>query len=450
MNIFNLTGQSYYRLDLYSILNIDRALMESRHHHYDIQGTLEDYLKFYSHHLGNHLLDEVAPGSFAYQYINQVPVFLVTKEQVGEYFDMDLVGHHLQFTVPNDHVPTGDLEADVESILGKEWEREGIALDMPARTENEGKGCEPFVGVMNIDAWGLYIGARRPIQNLRNAHPMIFIWVDKIQDYTHTHLTGVDFDYYINLFTCQVILHEMMHALMDINILGYYRHDTNNIPEWFRLMREESLAEAGSLMLMDGVWKKRDIEFLLEHISAPGRSFQYRLGSCYFKAGSNVVVHAIKNWLERKYNPKLAEAWLCYIKQVFPKTDADQLDSYELGFITPDFVYKYKGCLYDNHHLPKTIIRDYAKSHQPTKSELMTKFPDTLNNHYEVFIDPKIKDHFTDKEDNSSERSISENQEVECSDGKLIVCDYWHPSDMPSFVKHARDLGFDITVFWKE
>ncbi len=115
MNIFNLTGQSYYRLDLYSILNINRALMESRHHHYDIQGTLEDYLKFYSHHLGNHLLDEVAPGSFAYQYINQVPVFLVTKELVGEYFDMDLVGHHLQFTVPNDHVPTDALEADVES-----------------------------------------------------------------------------------------------------------------------------------------------------------------------------------------------------------------------------------------------------------------------------------------------------------------------------------------------
>jgi len=444
MNIFNLTGQSYYRLDLYSILNIDRALMESRHHHYDIQGTLEDYLKFYSPHLGNHLLDEVAPGSFAYQYINQVPVFLVTKEQVGEYFDMDLVGHHLQFTVPNDHVPTGDLEADVESILGKEWEREGTSLDMPARTEKEGKGYEPFVGVMNIDAWGLYIGARRPIQNLRNAHPMIFIWVDKIQEHVESKYGGKS--RYYHLLTSQVILHEMMHALMDINILA--PHCANhNIPEWFRLLREESLAEAGSLLLMDGIWIKSDIEFLLEHISAPGRSFQYRLGSSYFKAGSNVVVHAIKNWLERKYNQKLAEDWLCYIKQVFPETDADQLDSYELGFITPNYVFRYQGRLYCYEEIVMQIIRDYAKSHQTSKSELMEAFPDTLNRYYDVFVDPQIKDHFTDKKNSSAEgRQIDEDCAVECSDGKLYVCGSWY-FDFHRFVDHARDLGFDITDF---
>ena len=127
MNIINLIKKGRYCLEPDSILNIDRALMESCDNLRIIQVFLEDYLYY-----------EAAHCSLAYQYINQVPVFLVSKELVGKYFDIDFVGHHLKFTVPNDNLPTEDLNGDVESILGKDWKREEVAL--------------------NIDLWGLYIG----------------------------------------------------------------------------------------------------------------------------------------------------------------------------------------------------------------------------------------------------------------------------------------------------
>jgi hypothetical protein len=93
------------------------------------------------------------------------------------------------------------------------------------------------------------------------------------------------------------------------------------------------------------------------------------------------------------------------------------------------------------------IIRDYAKSHQTSKSELMEAFPDTLNGYYDVFVDPQIKDHFTDKKNSSAEgRQIDEDYVVECSDGKLYVCGFWY-FDFHRFVEHARELGFDITDF---
>ena len=458
MNIINLTTEHYkYRLNPESILKMDRALMLSERPYWSQHCLFPRITKGNSTFLPNDYFS-------AYQYANQVPVFLVTSNMVGDFFDIDFLGHHLKFTVPNDSLPTEDFNDDIKTILKKIKEGERVTIDIPSEDKDKKKDKEKekekkkdkeedvgFEPVPIIDLWGVYISSGLKIHKLRNAHPQIFIWVDKIHDYVQREHSG-DRHYY-DLLTCQVILHEMMHALMDINILAPYHCDTNNIPKWFNVLREESLAEAGSLTMMERVWSKKDINYLKKHVAHPKRPFQYRLGSSYFKAGNGVVWCAIENWVERKYNQKVAEDWFRYIKRTYPRTDSKQLKLYEEGFRFSDTVFKYKSgpskemVLFLWLELVKKVIRDYAAMHQTSKSELMTAFPDNLNEHYEVFIDPLIQDHFVSKS-YLSDDTPDENFSVDCKDGKLIICSYWHTNSMHPFVEHARELGFNIIDFW--
>ena len=208
---------------------------------------------------------------------------------------------------------------------------------------------------------------------------------------------------------------------------------------------------------MDRVWSKKDINYLKKHVAHPKRPFQYRLGSSYFKAGNDVVWRAIENWVEREYNQQLAEDWFRYIKRTYPRTDSKQLELYEEGFNWP-YVFKYQSnlrrphdmILFSDEDLVIRIIRDYAEKHQTSKSELMTAFPDNLNEHFEVFIDPLVQTQFIFKTDANHTRTILKDHEVKCTDGELIICDYWHTKSMHPFVEHARKLGFNIIDFWAE
>ena len=310
-----------------------------------------------------------------------------------------------------------------------------------------GKAEQPQAGDTPI--LGLY---SRKLLWFDNSAPVVYLFADNIRDYAVQH-PEMDED---NVFAF-VFVHEMMHALMDINILApYHNSNINSIPEWFRVLREESLAEAGSLTMMDRVWSKKDINYLKKLMSHPTRPFQYRLGSSYFKAGNDVVWRAIENWVEREYNQQLAEDWFRYIKRTYPRTDSKQLELYEEGFNWP-YVFKYQSnlrrphdmILYSDEDLVIRIIRAYAEKHQTSKSELMAAFPDNLNEDYEVFIDPLIQDHFVSKSCVSDD-TPDENFSVDCKDGKLIICSYWHPNSMHPFVEHARKLGFNIVDFWAE
>ena len=56
------------------------------------------------------------------------------------------------------------------------------------------------------------------------------------------------------------------------------------------------------------------------------------------------------------------------------------------------------------------------------------------------------KKEFHNKEDGHT-RSISEENIIHCTDGDVVVCDYWHPNDMTGFVENARQKGIRIDTF---
>lgn len=445
MNIINLTTErSKYNLVPDSILKMDSALMECNNSpwmHLSLYQEITEGNNSFPHN----------SNSFAYQYANRVPVFFVTHDLAGKTFNVEFLGHTLTVKVPTDSQPSTLLNADARMILANGKKLSAKKVVAPAKGVSK-VGNNTFEPLAYVDFWGIYMGAAQSVPNLSDAQPMIFIWVDEIYDYVQTQHKG-DSSYY-NLLTCQVILHEMMHALMDINILATnLPSNVNIIPEWFRLLREESLAEAGSLMMMDGVWSRTDLNYLSKRSLNPNQPFQYRLAIYYYKAGKDLVNLAIENWIEREYNQKLAEDWLLYVKG--SKIVDQQLALYDKGFAWP-YVFKYQSSLsrpnelilYSDEDLVKKVIRDYAEKNKTSKSALMAAFPDNLNKDYEVLIDPLVKDHFTDKNDPSDTRPIYEDHEVICTDGKLIICDYWHPNSMPLFVGHARNLGFNIIDFW--
>lgn len=245
---------------------------------------------------------------------------------------------------PEDALPAINLEGDATTILEAEQNsKESSERDEEKPAENDLKRqddqetnfpgdviFEPEVVVsatkekLILNVWGLYLGPNYK-RVFSRVHPMIFIWVDNIYSYVQKnwghwkqeawgYCEHHDENYFFNLITCQVILHEMMHALMDIRVLN--TNDSANIvvPEWFRTIREESLAEAGSLLFMDDVWIKADIKFLKYLVSCTGRPFQYRLGGYLFDTGCEVVDDAIDNWLDRRYDPVIAANWLNYVK----------------------------------------------------------------------------------------------------------------------------------------
>ena len=148
---------------------------------------------------------------------------------------------------------------------------------------------------------------------------------------------------------------------------------------------------------------------------------------------------------------------LRYAKTSFPKTSAEQLALYDEGFTGRQVsVFKYQSnlsrpddmILYSKEALVIKVIRDYSEMHPTSKSGLIAAFPSNLNEDFEVFIDPQVTDHFTDKHDPSNTRPVYDNHDVKCTDGKLIICDYWHINSMHPFVEHARSLGFNIIDFW--
>lgn len=442
MNIINLTTESTkYNLVQESIEKMDSALMGCNDAPW-IQ--LSSYQAITS--------ESGSFGSFAYRYANKVPVFFVTVGMAGKSVDVTFQGRNMKVMVPNDSKPSTRLEGDVNTILGNTQKTSIKSAATPIKLE-----ARAIMGVStHIDTWGMYVSSCKPLQKGVNTQPMIFIWVDKIYDYVQKNHQGNSA--YYNLYTCQTILLEMMHALMDINVLtSTLPSNTGSIPEWFNVLREGSVATAASLTMMDGEWNPNDMNYLAKCLSDASMPFQYRLGPCYYKAGKDAVDHAIENWIGRKYNKKLAEDLLRYAKTSFPKTSAEQLALYDEGFTGRQVsVFKYQSnlsrpddmILYSKEALVIKVIRDYSEMHPTSKSGLIAAFPSNLNEDFEVFIDPQVTDHFTDKHDPSNTRPVYDNHDVKCTDGKLIICDYWHINSMHPFVEHARSLGINIIDFW--
>lgn len=434
-------GREKYRLSDESVIRMDRSLLQSECHN-PMFFAFNHAFHFLHHHPSSTFLNNYH-DTILYEFANQVPVFFITADMGGKRMEVTFFGRSLEFTIPYDRGIKREISID--DILNERIER----LQYP-EVENEDEDLlsdeerrREVVKKKIIDLWGVYV-AKAPFRGpctFKDVQPMIFIWVDKIFNYSHGCRNMYEF------LTCNVIFHELMHAFMDVE---HYMHG-NNIPDDFRILKEESLAEAGALMLMKRNWPESDIMFLLWCIKS--KPYEYRLGAFYYEAGEDAVRHALEAWIEmkmghRELNVKLYHHWLKYLMTNLPQPlNSKQIELFERGFDWPEGVFMYKGHLYDNHDMPVCVIRDYVLDHREiTKAELMKEFPSTLNKYYDVFIDPVVQSEFIGKVDGNV-RSAEEANRVSCADGSLVICDYWHPNSIPLFLDHIRKLGFEVENF---
>ena len=157
-----------------------------------------------------------------YRTLNQIPIYLVTTDQCNKSFSVDFFGRRECVCVPEDkYVPEDNI---------------GIIYDL----------------------LGVYISAKNtPINSstlICNSKPIICIWVDKIWEICNRNWHNYQ------LLLSKVILHELIHGMMDVTLLGYNYFKSK--PE------EESLANAIPLLLLKEYVTPTDWEFLAEFVKS--------------------------------------------------------------------------------------------------------------------------------------------------------------------------------------
>lgn len=415
----------------------------------------------------------------------QIPILFVTTDQVGERHWIPLVGREMKVTIPDHQMPYEEMtlkglkeipelpperEEDFDQRQIKEAEEDRRLHE--ERLRDRGRAARERNRIVCVhpilDLLGVYVSAySHGSGDLADYEPRIFIWVDKIWSYTHKEepnerLAVEKFHALLD----QVVLHELMHALMDTRpyLDPYYwqchahspfSYDTSQL---YRL-REESLAEALSLVLVREVVTEPMWDYLLSNTR--GNSLPYRLGADY--ADERLLSEAVFNWMDAK---KKADIFGCnslckplyddWCDYVFSGTrlDRSQLRLYEEGFWFGK-AYRYRESLdstetilYTEEGLVLQVIKDYMEEHQGiTRSELKEAFPSGLNTHFKTMIDYPETNGFQDKKDDKYIRSIYDDRILQCSDGQVAVSDYWHPCSMPNFVENARKLGFKIKTY---
>ena len=221
MNILNITGDNKYNLSEDSILNMDYALMvESKE-----ISSLDIMFEWYPYKSAF----KSSALSRVYQFANQIPVFLVTRQMRNQSYNMVFLGQSMQVLVPSDEsTDVIPLNEDADTILNYEVGSEKSSkaqIDTDSQNKQQKSISSSLRNEADVesqlffDHWGSYIGPTAPVRSFKDCSPMIFIWVDKIYEYNRLHNTEDEDPYETyELCVCQVILYEVMHALFDINI----------------------------------------------------------------------------------------------------------------------------------------------------------------------------------------------------------------------------------------
>ncbi len=273
MLIINHTSNSKYDLSIGSLLKLEHSLVEATYRFQRVEVNAKDFIA-----RAMSYQSDVNYLSSAHAYISLIPIVFVTQAQSNKSFYTNLrtpIFNYNKISIPNDtfHVP---------KILAP-------GLSEMVESESFVFGDEP------LDLWGLY--------TLQVDGPIIFIWTDKIYEYAEKCDKVYDcqtkyfprhiIKKYYELHACQTILHEIMHALMDIDIFS----SCNGIlAKALYDLKEESLAEAGSIALMKKYWLSKDIKYLLDSIGNKNL-FQYSLGSKLYRTGISVVECSVDNWV---------------------------------------------------------------------------------------------------------------------------------------------------------
>lgn len=420
MLIINLTDKYEHRfepclLDIDECLSQHGLLREMRHSR-RFHGLCNDVIPFVDDDR-NYGIKPV---------LEQIPVYLVTTEQSKKSIDVAHWGHVDSVLVP-DHDGMTIYEDNLHTM---------------------------------VDYLGLYqlqiLNNKNGYRGIEDVKPSIFIWADKIYDYVIKHINKDDyedeFDYEVtvknryNALTAQVILHELMHAVMDNMLLGFDASASiQSSVSRFVTFKEESLANAMALVLLEQMVADEDWEFVIDFVKH--QPDEYSLALDYLSLS---VFSYAGYWLAHKdghsFDPKIMQEWMSFVSGTKP-LDTHQLDALESGLHFHEGLFRFNGKFFDNHDVCVEVIKHFANNcDELTRQKIHDAFPDNLNANFEAIIDYPETNEFHDKEDDHT-RSISEENIIHCSDGDVVVCDYWHPNDMPGFLKNAQKLGFTIEAF---
>lgn len=235
--------------------------------------------------------------------IRQIPIYLITKQQSLKFFDVAFLGYKDHFLVPCHYL-------------------DKYIPDCSEIEEEDYKDLDPYIWMMDrhcetttsIDPWGIYM-RDYPTDKSRycgmdEMHPRIFIWVDKIYDFVQ----GDTHKY--QLLVSNVILHELAHAMIDVNLIGPHIHETHNsFNKTFYILKEESLATAISLSMMQSNISESDWDFLVSAVNQ--QPFQYKLGLVYQKLPAGALTKSINSWMCIKkstiYSHTVADEWVKYV-----------------------------------------------------------------------------------------------------------------------------------------
>ena len=372
----------------------------------------------------------------------------------------------MEITIPDHQMPYKEMTLkglketqEVPPEREKDFDQRQIKEAEEARERNKIVCVQPI-----LDLFGVYVSAySHGSGGLADYEPRIFIWVDKIWNYTHKE--EPDERLAVEKFYAlldQVVLHELMHALMDTRLCldPYYRHYRSHSPfsydtsQLYRL-REESLAEALSLVLVREVVTEPMWDYLLSNTR--GNSLPYRLGADY--ADEELLKWAVFIWMETKRRDRdrlckpQYDDWCDYVFSC-ARLDRSQLRLYETAFQSGR-VYRYRECLnstdtilYTEEGLVLQVIKDYMEEHQGiTRSELKEVFPSDDNADFDILIDyPETKEFECPP---GYKQDVRDDRILQCSDGQVAVSRYWIHDPIPDFVEHARKLGFKIKTYPK-
>lgn len=266
--------------------------------------------------------------------LGQIPIYLVDRSLTERSVNVGYFGRSETVKVPDDKNQGLPLEnvSTVKIMKNKEVIDEYVPA---VNVTDDGMKYEV------IDMLGCYRRTFMPTDKdyypLEATKPEIFIWLDKIEEYVDAQAEGLEEDtIYLRkqALTTLVILHELSHALMDPYLFGC--QDKNAVImdlygqkqySLFYELKEESLANAMALKLIEGHVRPEEWDFLVDFVKA--QPLQYALGYDYYEIYDRFMSN---DWLEKKVNKKInrhmVKWWIQYVTGVRP-LDSERLKGFE-------------------------------------------------------------------------------------------------------------------------
>lgn len=295
-------------------------------------------------------------------------------------------------------------------------------LDEGSKVRSQRDYNNPEQGII-IDPLGAYY----PSKN--NNSPRIEIYLSKIRDVTS------DEKHYVWLFA-KVMLHELAHALLDINNYDQWKTVVNKIPYYttFGMWREESMANAIALKIIKQYGTEPFYEYAKEFVLSQGDG--YSLGALLENSAnaSWVIKDKVKG-----VDPDLQKKWLDYVTG---NPDVKGLKEWNI-LLHHYVVYELNGDYYTfapeliTKVITSVIVEYYVKyGRKISLTELKQLFPDMFGQ----CIISKDDDIY------------KYNEKLDLLDGVFYLCqrDWWDDS-VNEYLKHyLKQSGSTLIKYTKE